>query len=106
MPTLRGYGTLLPGAGFDLQLASARPNALALLVLGTSAQHTPLLGGTLVPTPAATSLVTVLFDGSAGYANGWPAGFPGVHVYAQYWLLDAQAPQGVAASPGLRGIAP
>lgn len=103
-PSLTGYGPLLPQTPFDLTLAAARPGALTLLVLGLNAQNTPLLGGTLVPSPGATVLTTVGNDGRSLFTTTWPQGFAGMSLWAQQWVLDPLAVQGAAATAGARGI--
>jgi hypothetical protein len=69
--------------------------------------HLPLLGGTLVPSPQA-SLPFVTDAAGAAALTGfvWPAPASGVQLFAQAWILDPTAAQGVAASNAIQGVAP
>jgi hypothetical protein len=104
-PNLVGLGDLTPGSPARLALRGTEPNALVFWVGGFSEVNIPLLGGTLVPFPAA------VVPGQAG-ANGWldltfpwPNLAPGTVFTVQAWCLDPAAPQGFGASNGLRAIA-
>jgi hypothetical protein len=60
--------------------------------------------------PAPNLLIGPLGTGTAGdlaLGGTWPAGVPsGVTVSFQYWINDPAAPQGYAATNGLRATAP
>ena len=108
VPVLAGDGTLCPGDAFTVSLTNALPNSSATLVLGLSLLGLPLKGGVLVPNP------DLLFfglptgpGGSIVLPSTWPATLPsGFELYIQYWIADAAAPKGYAASNGLEAKAP
>ena len=62
------------------------------------------LGGTLVPSPDVLFMSLQTDSGGMLTLNlPWPSGIPvGTSLWYQFLLLDAAAPQGVAASNGLR----
>lgn len=103
-PVLAASGPLLGGSDLQLTLDQAAPGASAFLVLGLSELGAPFKGGTLVPTP---DIVLGGLPTGAGYlpiVATWPAGLPdGADVLFQYWVPDAGAPFGLAASNGVRG---
>ena len=107
-PSLSGSGSLCHEAPFAITLDNARPNSTAALIVGLSAVHLPLLGGTLVPSPDL--VFAGLPTGPGGtieLAAPLPAAItPGLSFYLQYWIVDAAGPFGVAASNGLKASAP
>ena len=108
VPVLEGDGTLLPADPVSLALSHALAFAPATLVVGFSEVGAPLKGGVLVPSPdmLVTGFVT---DGSGSLTlnAAWPTGVPpGFSVWLQQWIVDAGAPQGLAASNGLRATTP
>jgi hypothetical protein len=106
-PILAGSGALLAGAPTSLSLSSARPNAVAVLVIGLSALNAPFKGGVLVP--QADVLVSPLPTGPAGLvvlSAAWPLLPSGFTVYFQHWISDPAGPQGFAASNALSGTVP
>ena len=83
-----------PGQGFSL-------------VVGFAEAGLPLHGGVLWPQPQV--ILGLLFDadGAAYGAGEWPAGWPaGTGIWLQAWFVDAGAVGGLAASNGVKGIAP
>jgi murein DD-endopeptidase MepM/ murein hydrolase activator NlpD len=108
VPCFEGVSTLLPGAIGSFTLAQARPNALALLMIGLGQGNVPLIGGTLVPFPVALTLTLATdANGSLAFPFVWPAGVPsGFSFYAQYWIADPAATAGASASNGIRGTTP
>lgn len=107
-PTLCGSGSLQPNTNVSLLLEYARPNSIAFLFIGTNAVNLPLLGGTLVPSPDLTfGPLALPQNGILALPGIWPAGIPsGVAIHFQSWIADAEGPQGVSASNGLRATAP
>jgi hypothetical protein len=107
VPTIDGSGPLLAGEPIVLSLDDARPNAASWLVIGFSALQAPFKGGVLVPDP---DLVLPLPTGPLGaldLAATWPAGVPsGFSIWFQWWVQDPVAPQGFAATGGLKGTTP
>ncbi|MCB9882534.1 MAG: hypothetical protein H6834_12150 [Planctomycetes bacterium] len=105
VPFLSPTGLLRGGDRLTLTCRGAAPAAPALLVLGTFPVNIPLLGGTLVPSP--DSILTGLSTNALGewvLTSVIPGGTPpGFSMYAQSWILDAGAPQGLAASNAIRG---
>ncbi len=108
VPELTGSGTLLGGTALQIALSDALPGGSSTLIVGPSAANLPLFGGTLVPTPS------ILLSGLPVGPNGgwllgsvWPNGVPsGAELYLQAWIADPIAPQGYAASAGLRATVP
>jgi hypothetical protein len=107
VPALAGGGPLTAGSSTSLLLSGALASAPGAFVAGGSAVHLPLLGGTLVPSPQA-SLPFVTDAAGAAALTGfvWPAPASGVQLFAQAWILDPTAAQGVAASNAIQGVAP
>jgi len=106
-PVFAGAGSLEAGASITLSLANAKENALAGLILGTSAILQPFKGGTLVPN---LDLLVLLATDAAGEISlqTTPAGSPppGTTLFAQYWIQDSAGPLGFAASNALSQTAP
>jgi hypothetical protein len=85
----------------------AAPDAPAVLVLGVSAVSLPIFGGTLVPSPDVIVPLPIGGAGGATFAFTQAAPMaPGTRIYAQAWILDGQAPQGLAASNAVLGVSP
>jgi hypothetical protein len=108
VPKLAGAGTLCADMPISLTLTRAKPNGSATLVAGLSALLAPFKGGTFVPAPLVlVSGLPVAANGSVVIQGLWPAGVPsGLTLYFQYWIPDAAAVQGMAASNGLSATAP
>ena len=104
-PLLAGQGSLAPGSTVSLKLSDAAASTPAFLGVGFGFSGAPLLGGFLIPDlgpggfvqPVATD-VGGGFDWSTTVPGGLP---PGMDLWAQTWILDPSAPQGVSASNGL-----
>jgi hypothetical protein len=107
-PIATGSGTLLPGSTLTLVLNNARENAVAHLVVGTSAINVPFKGGTMVP--SFDLLIAGLATGPAGkisLAGPLPAGLPsGLTLYFQWWIADPAAVKLFAASNALVATVP
>lgn len=104
VPLIQAQGTASVGQDVGLSLAGASPGAPCLLLIGTQALLAPFKGGTLVPDPLWSSppLVTEATGGVA-LAGTWPPGAPvGTAFLFQWWISDVAAPQGWAASAGLK----
>lgn len=100
---LVGLGGFAPGASTRFELSHALPASFGALVLGVQGLYLPLFGGTLVGSPDFLKLVATDAAGAAALTLPWPAGLPsGLDGYAQFWGLDASAPQAFAASNALR----
>jgi len=107
VPQLVGTGSLLGGQPAVLDLTHAAPLASATLVVGLSVVNAPFKSGVLVPFPAA--LVPAVTDaaGALSFATTWPTGLPsGLTIYLQDWIIDATAPQGLAASNAVSATVP
>ena len=99
---------MLSSAPIFLTLTDALASAPAVLFVAFSSTPVPLQGGTLVPFPAAITLVLAT-DATGGFAlqGQLPAGLPpGFELYLQVWISDAGAAQGSAASNGALGTSP
>jgi len=103
VPTLHGAGSLCPGEGGALQLAGAKPNSPAWLVIGLANASLPFKGGVLVPSPDFVLPVATSAGGGFALPFVWPAGIPsGLQLWFQAWIKDATAVAGFAASAGLQ----
>jgi hypothetical protein len=106
VPVLTAGGTLAAGTPVALALHSALAQANAFLVLGPTAAHTAVLGGTLVP--SAHFVVPFATDaaGSLAVHGTWPGAPVGTTIHAQVLVFDPAAPAGVAFSNAIRGTTP
>ncbi len=108
-PFLAGIGPLTAGTPVSLDLSSTLDNAPAFLFVGSvRLDFSPFFGGTLVPDFLAPggSLHVLVTDGAGAITlnSTWPAAIPsGFEFYLQYWIEDASAPFGFAASNAIRG---
>jgi Tol biopolymer transport system component len=105
-PQLRALGGFASGTATRFELVDAPPGAPGALVLGASALHLPLLGGTLVPSPDFVRPFFCDAQGRALVAQSWPALPAALEGYAQAWVLDASGSQGFAASNAVAAKAP
>lgn len=107
VPALCGGGALAAGSEVVWHLHRGVGMQPGLLCLGLQRQDLPLLGGTLVPGPElAISSLALDARGVATARLRLPQLVPaGVRVFAQAWLLDAAAVQGVAASNAVSAVA-
>ncbi|MBI4882012.1 MAG: FG-GAP repeat protein [Planctomycetes bacterium] len=107
LPCLRGAGPLIAGTTAALQLSSAPPGALTLLVLGASELSLPFAGGLFYPSPDVIAALPADGAGSFTVAGTWPAQVPvGDSACFQVWIPDATAAWGCSASHGLRATQP
>ncbi len=107
-PSLSGLGTLLPDTLVALRVTAANASSATSLVVGTTLQSAPFKGGTLVPTPdlIISGLITDV-DGDLLLPATWPSGFPsGFETFFQAWVVDPEAPKGLAATNGLSATTP
>jgi outer membrane protein assembly factor BamB len=106
-PTLAGIGSLTAGNQVTLRAANAAPNSLGVFLLGASALNLPFAGGILVPSLDVTLAVSLDAQGRWSFGFPWPVGMPsGAAFWWQLAVLDGTAISGIAASDGLRCIAP
>lgn len=107
-PMLSGQGSLAAGTNAGLFLDNAIENSIAALIIGATPLNAPFLGGTLVPFPSVvTTGLPTGPQGSLPIVVSAPAGIPSaVPLYMQYWIADAAAPLGFAASNAVRIISP
>lgn len=107
LPTIAGFGTLLPDEPFGVSLAQALPLATAHLVVGLSLLGVPFKGGLMVPHPDILFALPTDAAGALEVGGLWPVGVPsGTHLYVQWWVQDPAGPVGFAATRGLQGSAP
>lgn len=104
-PFLGGVGPLTPLSMNTIGLASACPNAMAILFLSTEATPTPFRGGFLVPVPWVADFTVTVGDGGAlAFDFVLPDVLPPDGAfYTQFAILDRDAPKGVALSNALQG---
>ena len=102
IPALSGQGTVNRVVPIRWTIRNSRQGAPGVIVLSGRAINQPLFGGVLVPAADATipirgSNSDVVIDASALSMLT-----PGADLYLQAWFVDAAAPQGLSASPGLK----
>ena len=108
-PSLVGQGELVGSSSMTLTLSNVRAQSTAVLLAGVAPLNVPFAGGAIVPNPIVTlplptqgttgapAAVTV---GPLNLPSETPAGGP---MYFQFWLLDAGAAVGLAASNAVVG---
>jgi len=104
-PVFTGLGPLAADTPWTLSLISAAPDASAWLLLSTSEVSAAFKGGVLVPNPvgAAIKNTSTNAQGRIVWNGTWPAGIPaGIPLFAQWWIQDAGAPLGWAASNAIQ----
>lgn len=104
VPALAGSGGLIANGDLVWHLQRGVAGQPGVLAVGLQRQDLPLLGGTLVPGPELVVWPLALDGrGAATLRVRLPPVVPGaVELFAQAWLLDPAAVQGVAASHALR----
>lgn len=107
-PQLDVEGSLLADQLVSLELTGTAIGAPVFLVIGLGVLEAPLKGGTLVPQPDFLSPVPASDSlGALTLEATWPAGVPaGIEIVVQAWVVDAQGPQGFAASNGQMAVVP
>ena len=106
-PSLIGTGTLLPGQPATLALTKAPASSAATMVIGFTALLAPFKGGVLVPQPTLLVPLVTGASGELSLTTTWPASLPpGLTIYLQDWIVDATAPQGLAASNAASATTP
>jgi hypothetical protein len=106
-PILSATGALDGGDTVTLRLEQTAPVSPALLVLGFSALQVPFKGGVLVPHPDVfVSGLGTNAQGVLSLSATWPNLPTGATLYFQYWIADAEAVAGLAASNGVRAQVP
>lgn len=103
VPVLSGNGPLSSGSSNQIDLTGAAPSASATLVFGLSAIHLPFKGGVMVPSPALLLPFVTNGTGAVHLPFVFPAAPAGLPLYFQFWVQDAGAILGYAASNGLVG---
>lgn len=106
VPLMQVTGALLAGETVTLELSGAAPSAAAPVVLGTSLLQAPFKQGVLVPAPDQIfQQFSTNASGGRTLVTSWPAGVPaGVLLAMQWWVQDAGAPAGWAASNGVCSV--
>lgn len=105
VPLLTTSGTLLPNTSYAFGVTNARPIAPIFWVMGTSAINAPFKGGVLVPSPdLILGPFTTSFGGLLAITGTFPAGVPSAFsFFSQFWIKDAAAFAGFAATNGVQG---
>ena len=99
-------GELRAGSAWTLSLTNAAPSRAAFLILGISTVYANFKGGVLVP--ATQAILPLSTNASGELLLGGNLGAPpsGASFYLQYWIVDAAAPVGYAASNSFSGTTP
>jgi hypothetical protein len=99
-PQLRAGGSLQPGTPLTLSVRVGPPQALAVLVIGFTAQDLPLFGGIVVP--SADRLIFGLMTDAAGQlevTSTWPTGPAALApIVVQMWMTSPDAAGGFEAT--------
>jgi len=104
LPILTPTGALSAGAHGRLTVTAARPHTLASLVFSLVELGVPFKGGTLVPAPESVLVFPTGPEGLRHLPFSVPRSVPsGLDVFVQVWIPDDAAPQGLAATNGLKG---
>jgi Cellulose binding domain len=103
---LVGTGMLTPGSLYSLQLQGALPAQLAVFVLGFSAPRIAVPGGTLVPQPDLFAVGLADVQGRAGLSFVMPQLPPGLALWQQAWIPDANAVGGACLSNAVVAFVP
>lgn len=105
-PFLEGFAPFQTPLPARLQLRLARPASPALLILGTTRWNVPLAGGLLIPSHDLSLPFVTNAAGAADFLFPFPPfARRRFEIYAQAWVLDPAAREGIAASEGLVGFA-
>ena len=103
---LAGSGGLVAGDPMGLKLFDGPPGFVWLIV-SVNELGAPFKGGVLWPAPDLVLPAGPPLFNNLIVVGSWPAGLPaGLAFVSQAWWQDATAPQGWAASNGLRGTQP
>lgn len=109
-PILTASGLPCPNSAVTINMVLAPANKPAYLVYGLAEFGIPFKGGVLVPNTAVGGGIITQNTGFLGFISQivtWPASAPsGLSVYMQYWVPDATAVAGYAASNGVRIYTP
>jgi len=108
LPALSATGDLTPLSQGTVSLENAASSALTLVFGSPVAGYLPVKGGTLVPFPILSMMVSTTDPlGGLVIPYTWPAQVPsGQTLYVQAWVLDAGAVFGLAASNAILATAP
>lgn len=108
VPLLTPSGTLIGGSPAALDVSGALENSSAALVVGLSALNAPFKGGLLVPNPEIVIFgLPVNGAGALSVPTVWPLGLPsGISAWEQFWIADAGAAKGWAATIGVSSTTP
>jgi len=106
-PSLEGAGLLRESCPFHLLLSNAAPVSATTLIVGLTKLSAPFLGGVLVPSPDVRVQGLTDVNGDLLISTPLPTTLPpSITLYFQHWIVDPEAPQGVAASNALSVTAP
>ena len=107
-PELTGAGLLLPDTPMTITLSNVVSQSPAFVIVGFSPLDLPFRGGVMVPDPAL--ILNLPTGGDAGQPATLvlepivPADLPvGAEFYLQFWIPDASAVEGLAASNAIQG---
>lgn len=104
IPRQRATGENASGAPFTFSVADALPGGGCWWILGLSELSAKFKGGTLVPAPdVIVGPFPLDIDGSFGFGGPGPVLPAGIELFYQWWVPDAGAVLGFAASNALRG---
>jgi hypothetical protein len=108
VPILDGTGALAPGSTVELQLSNALAGSICVFAIGPAQGNVPFFGGTLVPFPLRYTLFfgTGPIGETSLTATVTNPLLPGSSIFAQAWVLDPLAAQGLAGSNAVTETAP
>lgn len=99
-PISGGFGTTFDGAPFLLEFGNIPANSVGQLVIGAAELGLPFKGGVLYPAPNTLIPVPTGPTGLLQLFGTWADLGSGLTIYFQFWVADATAPNGFAATPG------
>ncbi|HEX5011686.1 MAG TPA: MBL fold metallo-hydrolase [Planctomycetota bacterium] len=106
-PTFEATGSLADGTQLVFELDGAAASAPSWLLAGFTSLAAPFKGGVMVPEPQAVVPLVTDASGHLSLVGSWPLGVPqATTLFAQFWVQDAGAPKGYAASNAQLGTTP
>jgi hypothetical protein len=91
-PRLTGHGTLEPGSKLELAVSDAAPDALAILVVGSSRADWRFHDVRILPAPDKMIPLAIAKDGTASYRTVFSSkATAGLQIFAQCVVIETKA---------------
>ncbi len=102
-PLLWGDGELVANSPVTFAVSQGPASTLSLMIIGFDLLDAPFKGGSLIPMPDLLFPMPLDSNGELQIDALWPTDLPsGSDIYWQFWIPDASAPNGKAATNGLQ----